>query len=166
MNRLFGLLSARSTSTSLALWIGGLFLVAFLLLGVGVYYAVSQIFAQDLHEVIRLDSQDLVELYRESGHSELATEITDRTVHPDDDNAVYELIGPHRRMLAGQFASLPDSVLSAAFPIRGDGWVQFRERNSDGLVRVVAKLQKLADRSEDTRLNSSHVKRSRMPSSA
>ncbi len=139
MNRLFGLLSARSTSTSLALWIGGLFLVAYLLLGVGVYYAVSQIFAQDLHEVIRLDSQDLVEFYQESGHSGLATEISERTSNPDDDNAVYELIGPHKHLLAGQFGSLPDSVLS------GDGWVEFHERNAEGLVRVVAKLQKLTD---------------------
>ncbi len=139
MNSFGALLSARSTSTRLALAIGSLFLFAYLLLGAGLYYAVSQIFAQDLHEVIRLDSADLVDMYRESGHAVLATEISERTVAPDDDNAVYELIGPHRRLRAGQFANLPESVLGS------DGWVEFHERNADGLVRVVAKTQKLGD---------------------
>jgi signal transduction histidine kinase len=139
VNRVFGLLSARSTTARLALWIGGLFLLFYLLLGVGLYFAVSEIFAKDLHEVIRLDSDDLVELYRESGHAGLATEISERTASPDDDNAVYELIGPHHRLLAGQFASVPDDVLN------GSDWVEFHESNADGLVRVVAKLKKLSD---------------------
>lgn len=142
MNRLIALLSARSTSARLALAIAGLFLSAYLLLGAGLYYAVSQIFAQDLHEVIRLDSADLVEMYRESGHAGLATEISERTTSPDDDNAVYELIGPQGRLLAGQFATLPADVRN------GDNWVEFDERTADGVVRVVAKMQKLADGSK------------------
>ncbi len=142
MNSLIGLLSTRSTSARLALAIGGLFLLSYLLLGAGMYYAVSQIFAQDLHEVIRLDSADLVDMYRESGHAALTTEISERTAAPDDDNAVYALIGPQGRLLAGQFAVLPDSVRN------GDGWVEFDERNDAGTVRVVAKLQKLKDGSK------------------
>ena len=139
MNKLFGRFTTRSTSARLALTIGGLFLLFYLLLGAGIYLAVSQIFAQDLHEVIRLDSQDLVELYKESGLAALKTEIAERTAAPDDDNAVYELIGPKGRLLAGQFSSLPDPVLT------GDGWVPFNERNDDGVVQVIAKLQKLKD---------------------
>ena len=139
MNRLIGLLSTRSTSARLALAIAGLFLLSYLLLGAGMYYAVSQIFAQDLHEVIRLDSADLVDMYRDSGHAGLATEISERTGAPDDDNAVYELIAPNGHLLAGQFASLPDSARN------GDGWVEFDERNVNGVVRVVAKVQRLRD---------------------
>jgi signal transduction histidine kinase len=139
VNKLTGLLSARSTSTRLALAIGGLFLLSYLLLGAGLYYAVSRIFVQDLHEVIRLDSADLVEQYRESGTAALATEISARTAAPEDDNAVYELIAKDGRLLAGQFASLPE-------PARiGIGWVEFDERNDEGLLRVVAKIQRLHD---------------------
>jgi signal transduction histidine kinase len=137
VNRLIGALTARSTSARLALAIAGLFLLFYLLLGAGLYYAVSQIFAQDLHEVIRLDSADLVELYRESGYAGLRTEVAERTAAPDDDNAVYELIGPRGQLVAGEFASLPEAAR------RGDGWVEFDEHNEDGFVRVVAKLQKL-----------------------
>ncbi|HEY2347267.1 MAG TPA: HAMP domain-containing sensor histidine kinase [Xanthomonadaceae bacterium] len=140
MNKLLRALTGRSTSARLALAIGGLFLVSYLLLGAGLYYAVSQIFAQDLHEVIRLDGADLVELYRESGYSGLRTEIAERTAAPDDDNAVYELIGPNGQLVAGQFANLPGSARRSS-----DGWVEFDEHNADGLVRVVAKLQKLKD---------------------
>jgi signal transduction histidine kinase len=139
VNKATGLLSSRSTSTRLALWIGGLFLVSYLLLGAGLYYAVSQIFSQDLREVIRLDSADLVEQYRESGTAALATEIAERTAAPDDDNAVYQLIAPDGHLLAGQFASLPKPVRS------GTGWVEFDERNEDGVLRVVAKIQPLRD---------------------
>jgi signal transduction histidine kinase len=139
VNRAAGLLSSRSTSARLALWIGALFLVSYLLLGIGLYYAVSRIFAQDLHEVIRLDSDDLVALYRESGHVGLMTEISDRTAAPDDDNAVYELIAKDGRLLAGQFASLPEPARS------GTGWIEFDERNGDGVQRVVAKIQPLHD---------------------
>ncbi len=139
MNKVIGLLSTRSTSTRLAFAIGGLFLLSYLLLGAGLYYAVSRIFTQDLHEVIRLDSDDLVQLYSESGHTGLMTEISERTAAPDDDNAVYELIAPNGRLLAGQFATLPDSARS------GNGWIEFDERNVDGLVRVIAKVQRLRD---------------------
>ncbi len=139
MNRTLGLLSSRSTSTRLALAVGGLFLLSYLLLGLGMYYAVSRIFNQDLREVIRLDSADLVEQYRESGTAALATEIAARTSAPEDDNAVYALIAPDGRMLAGQFASLPESVRN------GTGPVEFDERTDDGVLRVVAKIQTLHD---------------------
>ena len=139
MNRTLGLLSSRSTSTRLALAIGSLFLLSYLLLGLGMYYAVSRIFNQDLRDVIRLDSADLVEQYRESGTAALAIEIAARTATPDDDNAVYELIGSDGRLLAGQFASLPDAVRN------GTRWVEFDERTDDGLLRVVAKIQPLHD---------------------
>ena len=133
-------MTVRSTSARLALAVGGLFLISYLLLGAGLYYAVSQIFLQDLHEVIRLDSADLVDLYRESGPAALKAEIVDRTTSPDDENAVYELISPSGGLLAGQFSSLPQFVL------KGDGWVPpFNERTADGQVRVIAKLQKLKD---------------------
>ncbi len=139
MNKRIGLLSSRSTSTRLALLIGGLFLLFYVLLGAGLYYAVSRIFAQDLHEVIRLDSADLVELYKESGYASLKTEISERIAAPDDDNAVYELVSPQGRLLAGQFANLPEAVRTS------DDWVEFDERSDEGLVRVIARMQKLGD---------------------
>ncbi|MBS0461826.1 MAG: HAMP domain-containing histidine kinase [Proteobacteria bacterium] len=131
--------AARSTSTRLALAVGGLFLLSYLLIGAGLFFAVSAIFAQDLHEVIRLDSADLVELYRESGYAGLRTEVAERTAAPDDDNAVYELIDASGALVAGQFANLPD------FARKGNGWVEFDERNASGRIRVVAKLQTLKD---------------------
>ena len=138
-SRLAEWFATRSTSTRLALAVGGLFLLSYLLLGGGLYYAVSRIFASDLHEVIRLDSADLVELYRESGFAGLKTEISERTAAPDDDNAVYELIGKDGQLIAGQFATLPDTARN------GNGWVEFDERNDEGLLRVVAKIQPLKD---------------------
>ena len=138
MNRISRALNAaRSTSARLALAIGGLFLMSYLLLGAGLYVAVSAIFAQDLHEVIRLDSADLVEMYKESGLSAMRTEIAERTAAPEDDNAVYELIGPKGELLAGQFASLPEAVR------KSDGWVEFDENTEGGVVKVVAKMQAL-----------------------
>ena len=114
-------MTVRSTSARLALAVGGLFLISYLLLGAGLYYAVSQIFLQDLREVIRLDSADLVDLYRESGSAAMKAEIVDRTTSPDDENAVYELISPSGGLIAGQFSSLPQFVL------KGDGWVPFND---------------------------------------
>ncbi len=139
MSNALGRLVSRSTSARLALAVGGLFLLAYALLGAGLYYAVSRIFDQDLHEVIRLDSADLVEQFRESGAGALASEIAARTSQPDDDNAVYELIGKDGTLLAGQFATLPDEIRN------GTGWKEFDERNDEGLLRVVAKIQPLKD---------------------
>ncbi|MBS0213514.1 MAG: HAMP domain-containing histidine kinase [Proteobacteria bacterium] len=139
MNKLATLLAARSTSARLALVVGGLFLISYLLLGTVLYFAVSVIFAQDLREVIRLDSADLVELYRESGYNGLRTEISERTAAPDDESAVYELITASGTLVAGQFASLPATAKT------GSGWVEFDEVNAQGRVRVVARLQQLKD---------------------
>ena len=141
----------RSTSVRLALAVAACFLLAFVLLGGGVQYAVSALLMTDAREVIRADAAGLVELYRDNGLDGLREEIGDRVDDPDDPDAVYALIASDGRILAGTFSRVPARIVpiddgrvptGSAHAAR---WVEFIESGDDGRQHVVARVQQLAD---------------------
>lgn len=140
----------RSTSARLALAVAAGFLLAFVLLGVGVQYAVSALLMADAREVIRADAAGLVELYREAGRTALRDEIHDRVEAPDDPDAVYALVARDGRIVAGTFSRMPAEVVQAsAAPLLGGRrpmrWVEFAEHGTRPPQRVVAGVQVLSD---------------------
>lgn len=137
-NRLlpFNIPALRSSSTRLAVAVATAFLFAFVLLGAGVYYAVSTLLLNDAREVIRADAAGLLEISRDDGRAALLAEVRDRVESGDDPDAVYAVIGEDGRIVAGSFARLPAYV-------HGVRWLQFIERNDGGRQRVVANLLRL-----------------------
>jgi signal transduction histidine kinase len=141
-------LAPRSTSARLALAVMASLLLAFVLLGAGVYYAVSTLLLHDARELVRTDSAGLVDLYRENGRQELVEELRRRIDEPEDPDAVYALGKPGGAMAAGTFPSMP---LHRA----GARWVEFTEdaltaseptgQQDDGHHHVIAHLQPLPD---------------------
>ncbi|MDI9238707.1 ATP-binding protein [Lysobacter sp. LF1] len=134
----------RSTSTRLALAVMASFLVAFVLLGVGVYVAVSTLLLQDARELVRNDAAALAEVYGEGGRTALVEELRGRIDAPDDPDAVYALISPSGAVELGD--APPKTSLRS-----GTRWVTFDRYGSDadaddGLSRhVVAHLQVMPD---------------------
>lgn len=131
----------RSTSLRLALIVGVAMLFAFVLLGSGVFYAVSGIIGNGLQEVIRAEDKGLLEIYQDQGQglATLKAEVADRTGAPDNPDAVYALLDAHGGILAGEFSTLPAKVL------RAHGWIEFHERADDKRVGVLAYMQPLGN---------------------
>jgi signal transduction histidine kinase len=134
---------ALSTSTRLALVVMAAFLLAFVLLGAGVYYAVSTLLLQDARELVRNDATGLLDVYREDGRKTLLDELQRRLAEPEDPDAVYALVSPRGKLLMGSFTTLPHYR-------RGARWIEFDERllsqdGEDAPLHVVAYLQPLAD---------------------
>ncbi|MFL6592915.1 MAG: ATP-binding protein [Luteimonas sp.] len=129
-----------STSARLALAVTASFLVAFVLLGAGVYFAVSTLLTSDAREVIRADAGGLLQLYQQGGRKDLLAEVADRADAPDDPDARYAVVGRDGRLLAGTFSRLP--ALS-----RAPRWIELRERDrEDGSIsRVIVNVQQLRD---------------------
>ncbi|GAB3098628.1 ATP-binding protein [Lysobacter terrae] len=127
-----------STSTRLALVVMGSFLLAFVLLGAGIYYAVSTLLLQDTRELVRTDAAGLVDLYREDGRSALLEELQRRQEAPEDPDAVYALASPQGRRLVGNVQPLRHGPITTR-------WTEFDEPGEDGTLRVVAYEQKLPD---------------------
>lgn len=138
MTRLAPLNWLRSTSARLALAVTVSFLFAFVLLGAGVYFAVSTLLTNDARQVIRADAVGLLQLYHDGGRKELMAEVHDRA---DDPDAAYALVARDGRIVAGTFSLLPRWMPKAPH------WVELRERNlEDGSVsRVIANVQPLRD---------------------
>lgn len=129
----------RSSTLRLGLLAAVAFFAGSLLLGGGMYLAVSALLLDDARQVIRADAGGLLELQREAGLQALATEIGERVEAPYDPDAVYALIASDGRLLGGHFARLPHFAANAR-------WVEFVERRRDGeRVRVVANLTPLPD---------------------
>lgn len=136
----------RSTSARLAISVAAAFLVAFTLLGGGVYFAVSALLAGDARQVVSADGAGLVELYRDDGAGALAAELRARLAHPNDADAVYALFDPGGAAIVGAPARLPPRHDKAP----GDRtlrsrWLEFRMPAVDGGGRVVAWMQPLPD---------------------
>jgi signal transduction histidine kinase len=132
-----------STSARLALAVMGSFLLAFVLLGAGVYFAVSTLLLQDARELVRTDAMGLVDLYREDGRSALLEELQARQTKPEDRDAVHALVSPQGRVLVGNIALSPHRPAAAR-------WIEFDEappadERSDAPLRVVAYEQRLPD---------------------
>lgn len=130
-------LMPRSTSARLALAVTASFLFAFVLLGIGVHYAVSAMLIQDARDLVRVDAAGLVEVYHDDGGAALLSELRDRIAAGDDPDAVYVLSAPDGRVVAGN-TDLP-------LPHHGGHWIEFTEHGADGDLRVVAQLQRLPD---------------------
>ena len=130
-----------STSARLALAVTASFLFAFVLLGAGVYFAVSALLTSDAREVIRADAGGLLQLYEQDGRKALAAEVADRADAPDDPDAEYAVIDRGGRILAGTFSRLPPALN------RAPRWIELRERDVDdgSISRVVANVQQLRD---------------------
>jgi signal transduction histidine kinase len=129
----------RSSSLRLGLLAAAAFFAGSLVLGGGMYLAVSALLLDDARQVIRADAGGLLELEREAGPQALATEIGERVEAPYDPDAAYALIAADGRLLGGHFARLPHFSANAR-------WVEFVERRGDGeRVRVVANLATLPD---------------------
>jgi signal transduction histidine kinase len=130
-----------STSTRLALAVMGSFLLAFVLLGGGVYYAVSTLLLHDARELVRTDAAGLVDLYREDGHGALLEELQRRRAEPEDPDAVYALVSPQGRRLVGDFTPPHPAVRSR--------WIEYgetrRDEGGDAALRVIAYEQRLPD---------------------
>ena len=132
---------ARSTSARLALAVTASFLLAFVLLGAGVYFAVSTLLTNDAREVIRADAGGLLQLYHEGGRKALLDEVRDRAEAPDDPDSEYAIVARNGRIEAGTFSRLPRDIA------RQPRWIELRDRNPDdgSTSRVVANLQPLRD---------------------
>ena len=127
-----------STSTRLALAVTASFLLAFVLLGFGVYYAVSTMLANDTREVVRADAVELMELYHDAGRNGLLAELRARAADPDDPDMVYALFGHDGRNIAGMPVQLPRRGAASQ-------WLVFHDHSTDGSPRVLAYLQPLAN---------------------
>ena len=136
MSRGIAFLRPRSTSARLALAVTLSFLLAFALLGAGVYYAVSALLTDDAREVVRADAAGLMDIYRGSGREALLNELRARLAHPDDPDAVYAFLSAEGRAAIG---TAPSALRLGDAP----RWIVFDDVHDGG--RVLARLQPLAD---------------------
>jgi signal transduction histidine kinase len=128
----------RSTSARLALVVTVAFLAACVLLGAGVYYAVSTLLLDDAREVIAADRAGLVALWHDEGPAALRAEIAGRVDGDPDGDAVYALLANDGRVLAGNFARMPATSARAR-------WLQFPEVREGERLRVLASVDALPD---------------------
>jgi len=139
---LTSIVSLRSTSARLALAVTASFLAAFMLLGAGVYFAVSTLLTSNAREVIRADAGGLMQLYHDGGRKELVAEVHDRADAPDDPDAEYAVVTRDGRIVAGTFTLLPHWIPKAPH------WIELRERDLQDdadVTRVIANVQPLRD---------------------
>ncbi|WP_297831500.1 HAMP domain-containing sensor histidine kinase [Thermomonas sp.] len=124
-----------STSARLALVVMGFFLAAFVLIGGGVYFAVSTLLLDDARGLVHADASDLMDIHRSGGMAALHAELDDRINDGSDDpNAVYALVDGDGKPLVGR---LPDAGRPEG--TRGR-WVEFNEQANagGGSLRVIA----------------------------
>lgn len=140
MNRRRPLASLQSTSARLALAVAGSFLLAIVLLGAGVYFAVSTLLTNDAREVVRADVGGLLQIYHDGGRKELITEVRDRVDAADDPDGEYAVVSREGKILAGTFSLLPPNIIKAP------RWIELRERDlvDDSVSRVIANVQPLS----------------------
>ncbi|WP_374557201.1 sensor histidine kinase [Thermomonas sp.] len=115
-----------STSTRLALLVMGFFLAAVVVIGGGVYVAVSTLLLRDARELVHADTIALTDTYRDGGRAALLAELRSRIDGGEGDpDAVYALADANGRALLGQ---LPE----AREPGMHGRWVEFSERAPEG----------------------------------
>ncbi|QIL19898.1 HAMP domain-containing sensor histidine kinase [Thermomonas sp. HDW16] len=126
-----------STSARLVLVVAVAFLVAFLLLGAGVYGGVLASLDRDTREFVRSDVDDLLALERNAGRRALLGEIDTRAHDPDRNDLLYAAFDHGGRRTAGL-------SLAMRSPPR-DGWRTFRDTSVPDRPRVIALMVPLAD---------------------
>ena len=135
----------RSTSRRLATLVSLSFLLAFIVLGGGVFYAVSAMLDKDARDVVRAQSQALVELRRDAGGPALLAEVRDRTEAPDDPDGAYAVVDRHGRRLAGAALDLPPGFAAGVPAIAVPAWYEYADANTDDNARTIARAVRLPD---------------------
>ncbi|WP_240095663.1 sensor histidine kinase [Thermomonas flagellata] len=128
-----------STSARLALAVAGAFLLAWVVLGAGVYLTVSTLLLDDVRGLVRSDAQNLEDIHRHGGRALLLQELRQRIEDEGDPDAIYALQTAAGEALVGR---LPPGPL----PASGTRWVEFLQSPQDPdehVLRVVAQIRRL-----------------------
>lgn len=133
----------RSTTARLALMVSAAFLVAFMLLGAGVYFAVSHLLEKDGQDVLRLQTAGLLDVARSGGLPALREEVQSRTEQPDDPDSAFALWDANGRLLAGAELPLPVAAPGATRDVSRD--YEFVDDNTDDDAHTVARASQLGD---------------------
>lgn len=126
----------RSTTSRLALSVSMAFLLACMLLGTGIYLAVSTLLERDAHELVRADGAGLRDIYRHAGYDRLREEIQTRIDMPEDPDALYMLLAADGSVVAGSLQLVPGWKPQQR-------WLEFVDEEADDDPRVVAYQQQL-----------------------
>lgn len=120
------------------------FLLAFMLLGAGVYFAVSHLLGKDGQDVLRLQTAGLLDVARSGGLPALREEVESRTEQPDDPDSAFALWDANGRLLAG--AELPLPLPLASPPVKGTSRrYEFVDENTDDDAHTMAQATQLGD---------------------
>lgn len=122
----------QSTSTRLVLAVSAAFLIAFLLLGAGIYSKVLASLDHDTREFIRSDAAELLVLRQRAGIPALVEEVRTRVADQDDADLLYAVVDSRGEVVAG--ADL------GATGVRRSGWIRFRDPADPTHPRVLAKV--------------------------
>lgn len=87
-------------------------------LAVFLWWATAGLIDRQTEAAVRADAQALSERYHQGGIAALILTIEDRLAQDVDDNAIYLLVGPDMRRIAGNLATWPAVVQ------RTDGWYE------------------------------------------
>ncbi len=133
----------RSTSRRLALMVSAAFLLAFMLIGAGVYFGVSVLLEKDSQDVLRLQTAGLLDVARSGGMPALRQEVQSRTEQPDDPDSAFALWDANGRLLAGTALPLPASGATTAV---GTSYsYEFSDEDTDDDARTMAHATPLGD---------------------
>ncbi len=131
-----------STSRRLALTVSAAFLLAFMVLGAGVYFAVSALLEKDSQDVLRLQTAGLVEVARSGGLPALREEVQSRTEQPDDPDSAYAVWDRNGRLLAGASLPLPGEDATVNGASRS---YEFIDDDTDDDAHALARATTLGD---------------------
>lgn len=126
----------RSTTSRLAMSVSAAFLLCSILLGTGIYFAVSALLERDAREVVRADAAGLRDIYRHAGYQRLVEELDNRIGTPEDPDMLYMLLDRDGKLVTGSLQALPGWN-------RNLHWLEFVDEESDDEPRVVATQQQL-----------------------
>ncbi|MGG6461993.1 ATP-binding protein [Solilutibacter silvestris] len=133
----------RSTSRRLALMVSAAFLLAFMLIGAGVYFGVSVLLEKDSQDVLRLQTAGLLDVARSGGMPALRQEVQSRTEQPDDPDSAFALWDANGRLLAGTALPLPAGGATAA--VGTSHSYEFSDEDTDDDARTMAHATPLGD---------------------
>ncbi len=119
------------------------FLLAFMLIGAGVYFGVSVLLEKDSQDVLRLQTAGLLDVARSGGMPALRQEVQSRTEQPDDPDSAFALWDANGRLLAGTALPLPAGGTAAA--IGASHSYEFSDEDTDDDARTMAHATPLGD---------------------
>ncbi|HET9033150.1 MAG TPA: ATP-binding protein [Dokdonella sp.] len=111
---------------------GCLLLIAFGVVGAVSFWAFDHLLERDIEQAVTLEYQALMEVYRSDGRSGLIRTIAERSQSPNNRDAVYLLIAPSGKVLAGR-----RKELTVKLPSRG-GWIRYPSRDAPESDEVLA----------------------------